>query len=90
MVMVLAGDSGKGGCIGKAGLWSRISCLCTGDKHMKLSIDIDDRLLNEALRLTKLKNDREVIELGLKTLIRLKDQSTARQENSSSPTFKEK
>lgn len=53
---------------------------------MKLSIDIDDRLINEALKLTKLKNDRDVIEIGLKTWVRLKDQSIARQETSDSPT----
>ncbi|HYE37629.1 type II toxin-antitoxin system VapB family antitoxin [Methylocaldum sp.] len=41
---------------------------------MRTNIIIDDELMNEALRSTGLKTKREVVELGLKTLIRLKNQ----------------
>ena len=36
---------------------------------------IDDRLMEEALKLTEVKSKREVVELGLKTLIQLKQQT---------------
>ena len=36
---------------------------------------IDDRLMEEALKLTEVKSKREVVELGLKTLIQLKQQA---------------
>lgn len=36
---------------------------------------IDDKLMAETLRATGLKTKREVVELGLKTLLRLKQQS---------------
>lgn len=41
---------------------------------MRTNIIIDDELMNEALRSTGLKTKREVVELGLKTLVRLKKQ----------------
>jgi len=41
---------------------------------VRTNIIIDDELMNEALRSTGLKTKREVVELGLKTLIRLKNQ----------------
>jgi Arc/MetJ family transcription regulator len=41
---------------------------------MRTNIVIDDALMDEALRVTGLKNKREAVELGLKTLIRLKKQ----------------
>lgn len=41
---------------------------------MRTNIDIDDKLIEEALRLTGLKTKRAVVEQGLQTLIRLKRQ----------------
>ena len=46
---------------------------------MKTSIVIDDKLMREALLATGLKTKREVVELGLQTLLRLKKQSGIRQ-----------
>lgn len=39
---------------------------------------IDDRLMRDALRATGLKTKREAVELGLRTLLRLKRQSGIR------------
>lgn len=41
---------------------------------MRTNIEIDDDLLEEALRLTGLKTKRAVVEEGLQTLIRLRRQ----------------
>ena len=41
---------------------------------MRTNIEIDDKLMNETLRLTGLKTKREAVELGLKTLLRLRKQ----------------
>jgi hypothetical protein len=41
---------------------------------MRTNIVINDDLMNEAIVLTRLKNKKEMVELGLKTLIRLKNQ----------------
>jgi Arc/MetJ family transcription regulator len=38
---------------------------------MRTNIDIDDKLMKEALRVTGLKTKREAVELGLQTLVRL-------------------
>ncbi len=46
---------------------------------MKTSIVIDDKLIREAMLATGLKTKREVVELGLQTLLRLKKQSEIRQ-----------
>ena len=45
---------------------------------MRTNIVIDDDLMAEVLRLTGAKSKREAVELGLKTLIRLKKQSRLR------------
>jgi Arc/MetJ family transcription regulator len=42
---------------------------------MRTNIVIDDDLMNEALKATGLKTKKEAVELGLKTLIRLKQQA---------------
>ena len=39
---------------------------------------IDDKLMNDALRVTGLGTKREVVELGLRTLLRLKQQEGIR------------
>ena len=46
---------------------------------MRTNIVIDDDLINEALKLTDIKTKREVVELGLKALIKLKKQETIKQ-----------
>ncbi len=45
---------------------------------MRTSIVIDDRLMAEAMRATGLKTKREVVELGLKTLLGLRRQADIR------------
>jgi Arc/MetJ family transcription regulator len=46
----------------------------THQAAMRTNIDIDDDLLEEALRLTGLKTKKAVVEQGLRTLVRLKRQ----------------
>ena len=41
---------------------------------MRTNIVIDDKLMNETLRLTGLKTKREAVELGLRTLLKLRKQ----------------
>ena len=45
---------------------------------MRTNIVIDDTLMNETLRLTGLKTKREAVELGLQTLLRLRQQEVIR------------
>ena len=45
---------------------------------MRTNIEIDDKLMNDVLKATGLKTKKEVVELGLKTLIRLKKQQKIR------------
>ena len=42
---------------------------------MRTNIVIDDKLMSDTLRATGLKTKREAVELGLKTLLRLNQQS---------------
>ena len=46
---------------------------------MRTNIVIDDKLMKETLRLTGLKTKREAVELGLRTLVRLRKQQEIRQ-----------
>ncbi|MBV1929403.1 MAG: type II toxin-antitoxin system VapB family antitoxin [Gammaproteobacteria bacterium] len=41
---------------------------------MRTNIEIDDQLMNDVLKATGLKTKKDVVELGLKTLIRLRKQ----------------
>jgi Arc/MetJ family transcription regulator len=41
---------------------------------MRTNIEIDDKLMKQALRLTKLKTKRAVVEAGLQMLVRVKGQ----------------
>ncbi len=41
---------------------------------MRTNIEIDDKLMSDALKATGLKTKKEAVELGLRTLIRLKKQ----------------
>ena len=45
---------------------------------MRTNIVIDDELMDKALRLTGLKTMREAVDLGLRTLVRLRDQEKIR------------
>lgn len=45
---------------------------------MRTNIEIDDKLMNDALRLTGIKTKREAVELGLRTLLRLRQQEEIR------------
>lgn len=45
---------------------------------MRTNIVIDDKLMRDALRATGVKTKREAVELGLRTLLRLKTQSDIR------------
>ena len=45
---------------------------------MRTNIEIDDKLMQEALRLTGLKTKREAVEAGLRTLLRLRQQAEIR------------
>ena len=66
----------------------RASCVATGVEcvriywvihTMRTNIVIDDKLMKETLRATGLKTKREVVELGLQTLLRLRRQESIRQ-----------
>ena len=46
---------------------------------MRTNIVIDDRLMRDTLRATGLKTKREAVELGLRTLLRLRKQNEIRQ-----------
>jgi Arc/MetJ family transcription regulator len=45
---------------------------------MRTNIVIDDKLMKETLRLTGLKTKREAVELGLRTLLKLRQQEQIR------------
>jgi Arc/MetJ family transcription regulator len=46
---------------------------------MRTNIEIDDKLMKDALRATGLKTKREAVELGLRTVLRLHQQAGIRQ-----------
>lgn len=54
----------------------KISIINTHLKYQKMrtNIVIDEKLMNEALQATGLKTKKEVVELGLKTLVKLSQQ----------------
>jgi Arc/MetJ family transcription regulator len=45
---------------------------------MRTNIVIDDKLMKETLRLTGLRTKREAVELGLRTIVRLRKQERIR------------
>jgi len=45
---------------------------------MRTNIVIDDKLMRDALRVTGLKTKREAVEMGLRTLLRLRQQAEIR------------
>ena len=46
---------------------------------MRTNIEIDDKLMKDALRVTGAKTKKEAVELGLRTLIQLRAQEKVRQ-----------
>jgi len=48
--------------------------LYAAGEMMRTNIEIDDDLMNDVLKATGLKTKKDVVELGLKTLIRLSKQ----------------
>jgi Arc/MetJ family transcription regulator len=50
----------------------------SGIHIMRTNIVIDDKLMKETLRLTGLKTKREAVELGLRTVVRLRKQEDIR------------
>jgi Arc/MetJ family transcription regulator len=46
---------------------------------MRTNIVIDDRLMKDALKATGLKTKKEVVELGLKTLLKLNQQANIKE-----------
>jgi Arc/MetJ family transcription regulator len=46
---------------------------------MRTTIEIDDKLMRDAIKATRAKTKREAVELGLKTLVDLRRQEQARQ-----------
>lgn len=46
---------------------------------MRTNIDIDDELMRETLKATGIKTKREVVEEGLRTLLRLRQQAGLRE-----------
>jgi Arc/MetJ family transcription regulator len=42
---------------------------------MRTNIEIEDKMMDETLRVTGLRTKREAVELGLRTLLRLRQQS---------------
>lgn len=47
--------------------------------NMRTNIEIDDKLMKDALKATGAKTKREAVELGLKTLVQLQAQEKARE-----------
>jgi Arc/MetJ family transcription regulator len=45
---------------------------------MRTNIEIDDQLMSDALRLTGARTKREAVEMGLRTLLRLRQQEEIR------------
>jgi Arc/MetJ family transcription regulator len=65
------------------GLCSAAMLVCVPDRSevhkMRTNIEIDDKLMKDALKATGAKTKREAVELGLKTLVQLRAQEKARE-----------
>jgi Arc/MetJ family transcription regulator len=48
-------------------------------RKVRTNIEIDDKLMNDVLKATGLKTKKDAVDLGLKTLIRLKKQDKIRE-----------
>lgn len=51
-----------------------LGILCMTSKIMRTNIEIDDNLMEDVLKATGLRTKKDVVELGLKTLIQLNKQ----------------
>ena len=58
-----------------------VLCVLTVDRvhSMRTNIEIDDKLMKDALRATGAKTKKEAVELGLRTLLDLRAQEKARE-----------
>ena len=67
--------------LGFRGSWQVVPCVPDfGEVHkMRTNIEIDDKLMKDALKATGAKTKREAVELGLKTLVQLRAQEKARE-----------
>lgn len=63
--------------LGLAGVVA-IMCTITMGIHMRTNIVIDDKLMEATLKATGIKTKREAVEEGLRTLLRLKQQTELR------------
>lgn len=61
-------------------IWLRLECVFYMEliHIMRTNIVIDDKLMKETLRATGLKTKREAVELGLRTVLRLRQQEEIR------------
>ena len=66
--------------LGSGELPFTLECVRTGSElhTMRTNIVIDDKLMKDALRATGVKTKREAVELGLRTLLRLRQQQEIR------------
>jgi Arc/MetJ family transcription regulator len=64
-----------------AGVLPELECVPNGNRvHiMRTNIEIDDKLMKDTLRATGLKTKREAVELGLRTVLHLRQQERIRQ-----------
>jgi len=53
--------------------------MAVGVHIMRTNIEIDDKLMKDALKATGVKTKREAVELGLRTLVQLRAQEKIRQ-----------
>jgi Arc/MetJ family transcription regulator len=67
----------------RLGFRDRLVISCVPDvrevHNVRTNIEIDDKLMKDALRATGAKTKREAVELGLKTLVQLRAQEKARE-----------
>ncbi|HOB96148.1 MAG TPA: type II toxin-antitoxin system VapB family antitoxin, partial [Aquabacterium sp.] len=77
-----AGDCRKGVLPRRAPQTHASAKMCTQRRngtHMRTNIEIDDKLMADALRATGAKTKKEAVELGLRTLLDLRAQEKARE-----------
>jgi len=69
--------TGRGATVGWKGDRRRHAGVCISSEEvhiMRTNIVIDDKLMKQTLKLTGLRTKREAVELGLRTLVRLRQQ----------------
>ncbi len=63
----------------QAGLTVPVCTAANRGTQMRTNIEIDDRLMKDALKATGAKTKREAVEMGLRTLVQLRAQEKARE-----------